>query len=462
VSPLHLNIPKGIMFSYVDDFTVTVASLSYRRNVQRLQHYFSALKRRASAIGMSFSVPKTELTHWRTSRDHGARCYTPVTLDGTLFHPAGLVRWLGYWFTPSLETSPHFAKRLALAQGAFAIVRQLSPPGKGLPPYLNRRLAVGLILPILSYGADLLVPNASSLHKMEVFWNRVLRWVTNCFHSTPTSILPCEASIPPLVVLLPHKRRMAALRMACSPPEINPAAARLPSSFPSASATRAPDSNRALSTGLKGNAYPLLWKTPRPSPAVRSHLPIDGIAHSIARIAAKGTLPGLNRHLVPGAINNLSSSQQYSLLKSATRSLLSQDWALQAPPPPYYPYPPPEAPHPFMGLERFLAGRIHQMRAGKSYLAAHTPWNEPDKPTTCPACGLEPETMQHAILSCPSKATSRLLHIPGVDSLGGEASLWTDKDLLWGLARYISETKTNFPPAMGRGRASPGTNLVSD
>src|SRR5205807_10664102 len=38
VSSLHLSIPKGIMFFYVDDFTVTVGSLSYLWNNQRLQH----------------------------------------------------------------------------------------------------------------------------------------------------------------------------------------------------------------------------------------------------------------------------------------------------------------------------------------------------------------------------------------------------------------------------------------
>src|SRR5207237_670232 len=61
VSSLHLSIPKEIMFSYVDDFTVTVGSLSYRRNTQRLQHYYSTLKRRANSLGVSFSIPKTEL-----------------------------------------------------------------------------------------------------------------------------------------------------------------------------------------------------------------------------------------------------------------------------------------------------------------------------------------------------------------------------------------------------------------
>ena len=156
-----------------------------------------------------------------------------------------------------MDTTPHFTKRLALAQGAFATVKQLSSPGSGLPPYLNRRLAMGLLLPILTYGCDLFSPNITMQDKMTVFWNKVMRWITNCFSSTPVPILACEACLPPLFLLLPHRRRMAALRLACAPPEINPAAARLPPSFPSTSSHRASDSNRYLMVGLKGNYIPL-------------------------------------------------------------------------------------------------------------------------------------------------------------------------------------------------------------
>ena len=63
VSSLHLEIPRSLIISYVDDFAVTVASPSYRTNVRLLQKSFSALKRKASPINISFSVPKTELIH---------------------------------------------------------------------------------------------------------------------------------------------------------------------------------------------------------------------------------------------------------------------------------------------------------------------------------------------------------------------------------------------------------------
>ena len=47
-----------------------------------------------------------------------------------------------------------------------------------------------------------------------------------------------------------------------------------------------------------------------------------------------------------------------------------------SPTPSYYTYPLSITPYPFMGLGKFLAGRIYQMRAQKSYLAAHPWWSK--------------------------------------------------------------------------------------
>jgi len=142
VTPLHFRMPRGLMISYVDDFAVTVASRSYRGNIRRLEKLFDRLEKKASRLGVSFSVAKTELLHWRTPRQrHSPNCVSPIQIKGELFHPSNSVRWLGYWIIPALDPAAHFARRLALAQGAFALIRRLSPPGAGLPPYLCHRLA---------------------------------------------------------------------------------------------------------------------------------------------------------------------------------------------------------------------------------------------------------------------------------------------------------------------------------
>jgi len=101
-----------------------------------------------------------------------------------------------------------------------------------------------------------------------------------------------------------------------------------------------------------------------------------------------------------------------------------------------------------MGLGKFVAGRIHQMRAGKSYMAAHPTWRSLDPDTSCPSCGLEPETFEHAILSCPSRQSSRSRLLHCVTDFGPEAPLWSSLPLLKRLATFIGVTSTGFHPMM--------------
>jgi len=138
----------------------------------------------------------------------------------------------------------------------------------------------------------------------------------------------------------------------------------------------------------------------------------------------------------------------YQALRTRARHMLLQDWAEEDPTPPYYDYPPTLVPHPFMGLGKFVAGRIHQMRAAKSYLAAHPSWSDEDPNLSCPRCEIEPETFQHAILSCPARARDRDVLLKDVSSLGRDSILWSEPHLLRTLGEYITRTKTGFPPDM--------------
>jgi len=126
VSSLHLEIPRSLIISYVDDFAVTVASPSYRTNVRLLQKSFSALKRKASPINISFSVPKAELIHWRTTRSNEPPCSLPVQLEDQLFYPQPCLKWVGFIFTPAFDPRSHFSRRYTLANAALATVRRLS------------------------------------------------------------------------------------------------------------------------------------------------------------------------------------------------------------------------------------------------------------------------------------------------------------------------------------------------
>jgi len=225
-------------------------------------------------------------------------------LGGHLFHPSEVVRWLGFWFTPSLSPTHHFRHRLSLAQAVFSFVKCLSSPGAGVKAFLCHHIATGLLCPILTYGADLLTPTYTALRGMNSFWHRVQRWTTNNFYSTPTSILAREACLPPIVSYCRYRRRLAALRVACAPPYANPAAARLPPSFPSLSSFRAQDSSRHLTRGLSSVYLPLDWRTKVPSPPVRKHLPVDALTHLTIPLQGGLThLPLVLHALPPPGVN---------------------------------------------------------------------------------------------------------------------------------------------------------------
>jgi len=90
--PAGLRDPPGSHVSYVDDFGLTASSTSYRCNIQILQRHYATLKAKGARLGVGFSIPKTELIHWRTNRDRGPISRSPIHLDGAIFPPKDEVR----------------------------------------------------------------------------------------------------------------------------------------------------------------------------------------------------------------------------------------------------------------------------------------------------------------------------------------------------------------------------------
>ena len=63
VARLHMSVPRGLMVSYVDGFSITLASPSNRGNIRYLQGLFCTISAKGPDIGVSSSVPQTELIH---------------------------------------------------------------------------------------------------------------------------------------------------------------------------------------------------------------------------------------------------------------------------------------------------------------------------------------------------------------------------------------------------------------
>ena len=74
---------------------------------------------------------------------------------------------------------------------------------------------------------------------------------------------------------------------------------------------------------------------------------------------------------LPRLPDDATMSAAYRPLQRNARSLILDHWRSFSPVPAYYTFPLSLSPHPFMGLAKFMAGGIHQIRAQESYLTTH-------------------------------------------------------------------------------------------
>jgi hypothetical protein len=221
--------------------------------------------------------------------------------------------------------------------------------GKGLTPLNCRRLAVMTILPMLTYGASVLVPTVRALKRLETTWRSVLRWVTNCFRSTPLAVLQAEVSFPPLALYIPSLRLRYAARIQAASSAYNPVTARTPETFYTFSNYREVSDHHLL----HGRPNPSVnWNSNRRCVA---RLPIDDLCNAL--LTNSPTFSHEPNTIHPG-------------LGLAIKKDILQLWQ-NSPLPDYYTFEINTRPHPHLSLDRFIAGLLCQMRTHKSYLAAH-------------------------------------------------------------------------------------------
>lgn len=429
VAPLHIAIPRTLFVSYVDDFCITVSSPTRAENINKLTDVWRRLRRVADRITVPFSLPKTDLIHWSSARQRTNLDLPSLQLDAdNTIHPTKCIKWLGLWFSDNLSTFEHFKRRTEKATRTFQLIRSLSPPGSGLTSHNNRKLAQAIILPSLLYGADVFAPNNSSLKMLATCWHQVLRWVTNMFRNSNLHTLYPEACLPPIQACCHRVRLLLARRIAHASPANNPASARLPPTF----YTRFPDranSHRNLLIGIPNG--PPVWNIDSTISLVGrpQMLPIDQLCRLLLKLflpselSPTGGLPSVGQHLIDSSVLTV--------------------WSTLFPPPAYYKYPIPSRPHKFMTADRFISGRLHQMRSHSSYLAAHIPWFAPTQSPICPRCTQGDETLDHAIFKCPARAKARKEFLPRF--LTTEKKLWKSAKLLHQLAKYIRTTRTGYP-----------------
>ena len=102
-----------------------------------------------------------------------------------------------------------------------------------------------------------------------------------------------------------------------------------------------------------------------------------------------------------------------------------------------------------MHKPKFLAGRIHQMRGGKSYLVGQVDWQSKDQRRRCSRCELEEETVEHIMKRCPVIDINWRRIDPEVRDFGADTVMFKPtkqgKEAITKFVDLISLHKVNFP-----------------
>ena len=129
--------------------------------------------------------------------------------------------------------------------------------------------------------------------------------------------------------------------MLCSPPEINPATARLSQSVQTPSLFPHPQNHRDWVARNTRTLLPLKWLEPKPASKNRTHLPIVAIAHSMLfLLGPEGDkpLPVISQHRLFEIYPEQPSGLSYTQLQQRCRDRLLEEWRAVTPDPARYRY----------------------------------------------------------------------------------------------------------------------------
>ena len=214
----HSSPPKPTRcLFFVDDGALYTASPSLSENVRVLASFLMLLLKSLANIGLSIEPSKTELIHFfafqlNASARTLARVHQPnldFNWNGKSFSikPAAVWRYLGFFFTPSLDWSYHVQY---YTNKGFSMGRACSMLGNSIRGIGPKQRSLGYqacILPVLTYGSALWhapqgVGVIKLIKRMERVHSFAMGWITGAFHTTPIGARGVIASIPPLRIIL--------------------------------------------------------------------------------------------------------------------------------------------------------------------------------------------------------------------------------------------------------------------
>ena len=196
-------------------------------NIAILRIYLLLLLQALSDIGLQVEASKTELIHFfafeltaarRLAIDHQPPLdFTWRSIEYNI-RPSPLWRYLGFFFTPTLDFSYHVQ---FYTNKAFSTIRACSMLGnsvRGIGPRQRAHAYQACVLSVLTYGLPLWYATWGSgvirlVKRMERIHSYALGWIIGAFRTSPIGSRELIAGIPPLKVILNMRLHSMAARL---------------------------------------------------------------------------------------------------------------------------------------------------------------------------------------------------------------------------------------------------------
>ncbi|KAF8695033.1 hypothetical protein AX14_001893 [Amanita brunnescens Koide BX004] len=201
---------------FVDDGALITASPSLQTNVDVLRLYLLLLLQALSDLGLQVEASKTELIHFFafeltaarrlaiSQQPHLTFTWRMKTFD---IPPSPLLRYLGFYFTPTLDFSHHVQFYTNKAFSTIRACNMLGNSVRGIGPRQRAHAYQACALSVLTYGLPLWYAMwgqgvSRLVKKMERVHNYALGWIIGSFRTSPIGSREIVAGIPPLKIIL--------------------------------------------------------------------------------------------------------------------------------------------------------------------------------------------------------------------------------------------------------------------
>lgn len=206
--------------AYVDDHLLIVFSKTYEQNLHLLTEAYTSLSNHLFTMGLTLDAAKTDLIHF-ASRNTPSQSFPNISLPATqgapavVIQPSPVIRWLGIWWHQKLLWQDHVNRMANKALSALKAIRILANTVRGLSPLLTRRLIIGVIRPILLWGAPVWYTGRSQKRlvlTLQHVMDTAARFLLGVYKGASSPALRFHASLMPLQAYIEKLKSRAAIR----------------------------------------------------------------------------------------------------------------------------------------------------------------------------------------------------------------------------------------------------------